>query len=280
MLPQWWGVNLWKRLLLDWTGDVVLTRNPIASNSETSREHAPVRLPARWLNRERVTRVDSRHEHSFVFETILTSEVLNRIDDFRNGSSIFARLEGEMLTLIVERTNEDISHPYNQPVKRTELWNQLSEFGRSLWGRVVSEPYELSRDFWSRQILGTLRPPGRVLIEMKLPSAGGQSAIASACLKHLGNAQSALDDLRLEEVAAHVHRALEETSKLDEVVKSRYGGLITQRLSEQRDALMEVAARPQPEPDASDGSLPPMTRSLAQHLLLSAWSLCGTYFAP
>lgn len=280
MQPDWWGTGIRRRLLLEWVGDLVLTREPIPRSSRQTRARTPMRLPTRWIDRERLTKVFSDRTYRFVFETVVPSEALTRIDAFREGGPLFARIEGQMFTLVLDEHFIRKSGESDPSERLLRAWNQLEDSSMSVWGEIYSEPFEIAKELWCSKILGTFRPPGRAVFEMIFPDLATSSDRAGRCIQYLKEAQASLDDHRPSEAARHVYRVIDVLSQLDESIRARHGEFIAKRLQQQRKELGAIANQERHGHKGADEAPPPISRSMAQHLLTSMWSLCAVYFAP
>lgn len=268
-----WGLAPRRAYVLFWDGRIAFYLEPVPVGSMPAA--LPVRmLPTRWTNRDSTARLFLPRETNFKFETDLPGNALQRLEEFRNGARLYARLEGKLVAAAqpegIEREAAEHSGVDSLGLLR-DLSDVMGEPGRRVHGTDIrSEPFELTRDFWCETVLGTLRPPGRVVLEFVAGPPSQEQATAAAA--HWREAQKALDHGRHEEVARLCARALEELNKLLDAIEVRYGRFGRDRLAEQikstKSLCDPVRHAERPHHDGLQVDLP-----LARHLLAVTASL-------
>lgn len=255
-------------LALDWVGRVVLSLVPGAPTN------APA-LVAAWVQREHVTRTFANDDLSLSFETPLPGDALDRVERFRDGGPLFAHVEGSFFVLQFE--GESSPRP---PLDRAvAVFNQLTQRKTALWTNLVrTEPFELTRDQWAAGVIPALRPPGRVVLEVRLPAVAGDEEIARRALGHIDAAQAAFDVNNTGETARLVYRAIDELLQLEHAVERRYGEFMRKRLSDQAKSIKSLCD-PERHGERPSGPTGAVDRPLAQHLLVTAKALASLYLA-
>jgi len=269
-----WGLHLRRGYVLFWDGRVAFYLEPVPANIMPGSDLPVKTLPARWTNRDAAARLFLPQETTFKFETELPGNALDRIEEFRNGARLYARLQGKLVAVAQPEGTERHLADQRDPDPLGLLRDLARVMGdpteRVHDTDIRTEPFELTRDFWCEKVLGTLRPPGRYVLEVAagVPSQD-QAAAATA---HWKEAQKAFDNGRHEETARLCARALEELNKLLDALEERYGKFGRERIAEQIKTTKSLcdpvrhAERPHHDGLRVDGPL-------ARHLLVVTASL-------
>jgi hypothetical protein len=258
--------------VVHWEGNVVFYKEPIASNQGMGPSFPRRALAARWTNRENAARVLRPDESTFTFVTELPGDALDRIESFRDGGRLFARLEG---TRFVVNRDPGFAVP-NQPKLPwlDDVADIMGRGNRPWTDNVWSEPFEL-REIWCTQVLATLRPPGRFVLDLQLPSASADGDTAKRALDHIANAKKTfIEGGRDGEVGRICYRALDELRKLADGVEARYGKFGRDRIIAQIKETKSLCD-PERHGDAPHHDDLEFDRTLAQHVLAVTSSIAG-----
>ncbi len=154
----------------------------------------------------------------------------------------------------------------------------FGDHSRTISQNVWSDSLELTRDAWSNDVLGVLRPHGRYIFEITVPLGTSNEEIAARAVAHISEAKRAFEDGRYRDVAKSCYPALEELQKLGDRVETRYGSFGKDRALEQIKALRSFCnpARHASKTDREDVSY---DRALGQHVLNSTISLASVFLA-
>lgn len=232
-------------------------------------------LPARWIQRrETPVRMWSQTSSNVKFETSLPSGALNRLDDFRDGGKLHARVEGTVNLLLLRDDSLVGLAPTEQ---LTRIWWDTANNNFVVSDDILSESFELSKERWCTEVLRTLRPPGHVVFEMTVPRLEALGDAAKRCLGHLDGAQAALDQDRIGDSVRLVYRALEELRHFNNEANAVYGDYRQKRLAEQAKSLRSLCNPERHASEVKDGGLEELPRRLANYLLIAARALCATY---
>lgn len=221
-------------------------------------------LTARWTNTER-PRLHVPGEAIFQFATDVPRDALDEVERFREGGPLFARFEGK-LALVFQKSE-------GQADWLGDLVRVLGDFHRSSSFDVCTDHLAL-RDDWCEEILTALRPPGRHLVEVCVPSAEASCERGQRALEHLRNAQRAFDDGRYADVLRAAYVVLDELVPLHNVASPRYGAFGHDRLREQMSETRKLCNPERHRTRDQFDSAPP-DRLLAQHVLTVTASSCG-----
>ncbi len=257
--------------VLDWVGRAVFYREPVAPNSKPGPQHPRMTLDANCRNWGRARQLRMPNPTSLVLVSEITSDALEKIERFRDSGRMYVRIEG-CLTVVVNESEND-GHPW-----LTDLQRLFGDRRRVPHVDVWSASFELTRDLWCDEILSTLQPPGRYVVEV-LPHGVTEREAAGHIMRHVSEAREALTDGRFEEVGRICYRALDELSRLGDAVRERYGKLGRERLADQIQSTKSLCnpSRHGNQP-AHDGFS--MSRALATHILAVTSSLAGVLLAP
>jgi hypothetical protein len=265
IVSDFYGVRSASGIIVRWHGNLAFYRESIPPNSMPGPQFERLTLAARWLNAEEAGRLMIPEEKMFRFATELPTGTLDRIETFRRGGRLFARVEGQLHLLYQE-------DGFNGP---PEQW--LATFTKAARdglpkADIHGASLELTRDVWNRDILGVLRPPGRCIMEIQVPSTAPASEVVESALRHVADAQTACDDARHEEVLRICYRALDRLGTLVEATSDRYGVFGKGRIAEQVKATKALC---NPERHAEDDRSTGFTtdRRLAMHVLAVTSSL-------
>ena len=261
---DFYGTNHAQIFLFRWDGRVRFYREPTQSKASLS-------LSAKWSNAS-AARLFSPGQQELHFTTELTPSALDRIEAFRGGGRIFARVEG--MLFLVHKSGHTGASASEWAV---ELAQMLGDSRRSLGSTIVSEPLELSRDVWCGEILSVLRPPGRLITEIALPTVSAEGETALRAINHLKEAQLAFDHGRWAETARVCYCALEELKKASNEVSQRYGEYAKARLLDQIKAIGATCNVERHSEEVHHDGLE-FDRALAAHVLASSWSVAGVFF--
>lgn len=267
---DFFGINMERILLAAWSGAVAFYREPIPGNSMPAPDpRRRIALPAEWVNRDKTTKLLAPQDVSFVFRTQLPGDALARLERFRDGERLYARVEGQFMRW-------SLGDP-NAAFDQVEAVLMAAREPRLiLWADVRSEPHELTRDEWGAHVLATLRPPGIVPLEVKLPTVESEAEPVKRALAHLDEAQRALDENKTDRVAHMAYRALDELKHLADRVQANRGEFIGKRLLEERKALASICD-PERHGERPSGPTGQVDRVLAQHILAAAKSLVAVF---
>ncbi len=261
---DFFGTNLARVFLSGWEGRVRFFREAAPSGKS-------ITLRAYWLNPDR-GRFFAPQEQVFHFATELPHAALDRIDEFRAAGRLFARLEGKMLLIQKMDSPDERGVDWTQEVARF-----LGDPQRVISTDIVSEFFEISRDAWCDEILGTLRTPGRHIIEVQAPAPSLANEGAAKVVSDLKEAQSAFDQGRWQEVARICYRALDELKGHVAAIEEHYGRHAKGRVLDQVKAIGSLC-NPVRHADAPEHDGLQFDRALAHHVLIAASSLAGLVF--
>lgn len=258
--------------LTRWDGVLAFYRNEVAEYQAGPKEGRVV-LPAVWQPGEHDVRLVARTNRLMTFRVECPGDALERLEGFRAGGRLYARLEGRFQHLSLGRMNGNGSDPIEG------LLHSLVNPQRVLWMDIKGEALEVSRDRWIAEVLNILRDPAHVVLEARLPVAHVDADAGKRALAELQEAQSEFDHGRFVPCAAAVYRALEAIqscgSRLD-----RYGAFGGRFIADQSKATRSAANECRRHDEAKLGREPtPIDRALALHLLLTAKSLLALTFA-
>lgn len=256
---------------LFWAGHVVFWRESIPAGNMPGPQTPRRTLPARWMNRDTAARFTVPQERRFEFATDLPGTALDRIEDFRGGGRLYARLEGKLAVILMEpsRQGGDVVVPM-----LSELGKTLVESGREHAAAICSDPKELSRDTWCDEVLAKLRPQGRHLLEVTVPIGAAAGDVAAAALLHQRAAQRSFDDGRYDEVVRACARALEHTSSLLDRAEATYGRSGRERIADQIKTTKSLCDPAFVAEKVNQGGHL-VDRALAHHVLIATSSLLG-----
>jgi hypothetical protein len=148
MATDIFGVRMNHGYVLNWEGSVGLYRQPDPPRSlRPSLQVARLGMQARWTNRHEAARLFIPTEKTFEFATDLPVEALDRVEAFRAGGRLFARLEGRVV--IVFREGNGGATPWFD-----DALALISSESRVPCCDVFSDSYELTRDVWGSGNLG------------------------------------------------------------------------------------------------------------------------------
>jgi hypothetical protein len=256
--------------IVHWEGNIVFSGDPVRSHHGQGLSTSRRTLPARWANRETSARVLRPDESKFEFVTELPGEALDRIESFRDGGRLFARLEGKLF--IVSRNPGHRDQP--QMPWLDDVVDIMGRGNRPWSDDVRSEPFEL-REVWCSQVLGTLRPPGRFVLDLQVPTASPEGEVAQRALAHLDEAKKTFTEGGREgEVGRVCYRALDELRKLVDRVEPRYGRFARDRIAGQIKETQSIC-NPERHGDRPEHDDLTFDRALAQHVLAVTSSIAG-----
>ncbi len=252
-----------------------------------------LRLLARWTNRCTAARFSMPGSINFTFATDLPSGVLDRIEDFRDGRRLHARLEGNLFVLYKTAINDTKT---DQEPWIDYACNLADNNNRQqLCTKVSSDSMELTHHLWCKEILEILRPPGHEILEVRLPSEPTNEEKAQRALNHLKEAQSAFDEGRYAETARLLYMASEALNELEDYINARfnarYASVIIKSIRDQKKSVRTICnlERHNQKQDSSvevpnteqDDNLKvkgdKIDRPMAHHLLISMKSLAAIY---
>jgi hypothetical protein len=256
---------------LFWEGHVVFWRESVPAGSMPGPQTPRMTLPARWMNRDTAARFTAPQERRFEFAADLPGTALDRIEDFRGGGRLYARLEGKLAVIFVEppRQGGDLVGPM-----LLELGRTLVDSGREHAATVCSDPKELSRDTWCDEVLAKLRPQGRHVLEVTVPIGAAAGDAAAAALQHQRAAQRSFDGGRYDEAVRDCARALEHTTSLLDRAEASYGRSGRERIADQIKTTKSLCD-PAPLAEKVNQGRHRVDRALAHHVLIATSSLLG-----
>ncbi len=264
------GTWLDKAFAFGWCGVVAFDRKALQGGSIPGPNHPRLVLNARWLNQMQAARMNIPGTVRFEFTTELPAGVLDRIERFREAGRLFARVEGDLLFTYRDGHNPrpEGSAPWLSQAVETLSANS------SIGDRVITDAYELTRDFWCEEVLHKLKPPGHHVIEIQIPTVDPANSTATRVLRYLDEAQRSFNEGRWAEVARVCYRALEEFRSVMDPAKQAYGEYACGQLLAQ---AKEVRSLCNPERHAERGEHDGLEfdRNLALHVLVSTQSLAG-----
>jgi hypothetical protein len=268
---DFFGSRIDRAFVIHWEGAIAFYRHAVPKGADMGSQTAKLSLVARWTNRERSARLHTPTEATFEFVTEIPGEALDRIEHFRDGGRLHARLEGKLFVIQEERESKKTGHrPWIDDALRL-----MADYDRMPCVDLRSESFELTRDTWCTEILATLRPPGRFVVDVRVPIGQAHEDGAKRALDHIRDAQKTLDEGgRDGEVGRICYRALDELRKLVDGVEERYGKFGKERLIAQ---IKETKSLCDPE---RHGESPhhddlKFDRPLAQHVLAVTSSIAG-----
>jgi hypothetical protein len=203
----------------------------------------------------------------FEFATDIPSEALDRIEEFRSSARLYARIEGALT--LVHRSQQSGPGGWYEGLAAL-----MGDFNRVPAAEIRTEPLELTRDYWCRDVLAVLRPPGHHVIEVAIAQPLAKSKVGESALTHLAEAQHAFDEGRFAEVARVAYRALDELQPILDRVGDRYGAFGRDRIREESKALRSLC-NPERHGEQSQHDGLSFDRVLALHVLVGAKNLVG-----
>lgn len=267
-----WRVRLvaeWDRpqaelFILDWDGDIAFCTERVDPCSSSGRGPR-LTLPARWLKHDRLPHVRASSETTCVFATALPRDALDRIESLRDGGRLFARLEG-WVTIV--RRREAVN-----PSGWLQGFVALAGDRQERRPMIRTESFELTRDLWCTEVLATLRPPGRHVVEIACPAPTAGSGNQSVTVL-LAKAQRAFATHQTEETLRLAYLVLEELRPSYDKLHGRYGKLIRDRVEADLKALMAIcnAERHSGKPEYVDCKT---DYKLAQYVLIGTQNLAA-----
>ena len=265
------GVATQRVFIPKWNARMVFHKNEMTPVTMPPRGPEVLELRAIWSSDVRDSRWFSRIDRNVEFRTELAGDAVERIERFRCGGPLFVRLESQAQVLVLPQGDaaeiaSAIATAYTDP-------------GRVIWVDVLSESLD-ARDIWLRNVIAVLRPPGRVLLEVAVPSCITDEPNAHRALAALEKADSEFSIGRYEEVANHVYKALEALQPLLHLVSSASGDMVRGRIKDQGSALAGIANEVRHDEAKLKRAVAKVDRALAQHLLISAKSLAAVIMRP
>ena len=249
---------------LFWEGQVTFWRESVPAGSMPGPQTPRKSLPARWANRDKSARFTVPNEHHFEFATDLPGDALEKIEAFREGGRLYARIEGTLGVVLVEpRKGEELVG-----AMLMDLGRVLVDSSRAHTAQVRTDPKELSRDSWCDDVLGKLRPQGRHVVEVTVPIGSIFGDAAAAALEHQRAAQRHFDAGRYEETVHVCARALDQTSGLLDKIQTNYGNRGRESVAQQIEAIRSVCDPALPAQRSPHGALR-VDRALAQYVLIA-----------
>jgi len=205
-------------------------------------------LHARWVDCARLTDFYLASSHKLRLETDLPRDALDRIERLRSGGPLFARVQG---VLVVHMPSGPPAHV-----------------------SVETAPVAL-RDLWIGQVLATLRPPGRMLLELSIPPAPSDEKAASV-LARITEAQRLFDHGEYDSSIREAYVALEALLLQTHKSLGRFEG---GELGKQINSLKTIANATRHTEQERHGGFR-AGRDWAAHFLVTARSLCAVVFRP
>lgn len=231
-------------------------------------------LPAKWRWPSVLNSVSFRSGPTvrFIeFDAPISREALARLDEFREGGSLHARIEGSVQVLspkVPERGEASGTSP---------LWihgvgDLLSSDPGPAPIALTTETFELHPAKWSDLVLCKLRPPGHFVLEVNASSATG---VGEEVLEKYQKARAAFDEGRWDETARLVYIALEGMKA--QVANIERAQFVKDQLINRIKAVNALCNRERHR-DRSDEEPLRFDRSLAQDALMSAASLMALLY--
>lgn len=252
-----------------WDGRVVFS---VTAHGGHGPPEGRLALVARWTNRNDSGRFQVPRETLFEFATDLPGDALDRIESFRDGGRLYARLEGRLFVIYRDE------HVPKSSTTRPWVDDAVALLGQSQrtpCADVSSEVRELTRDVWCTEVLATLRPPGRFVFDVRVPIGDADEEGAKRALAHLAEAQKTFDEGgRDGEVGRICYRALDELRRLADHTEKRYGMFGRDRLIAQIKETKSLCD-PERHGDSPHHDDLKFDRPLAQHVLVVTSSIAG-----
>ncbi len=232
--------------LFDWEGDIAFYRDPLPPRSlgptlNPNRMSLAVRWEAPVRDATNKCKSIECHPINTFCTTDVDTRILEQLEAFRSGRSLYARVEGRINLL------------YSSQVTR-----QFQDPSVSLREIIASESFELPLTQWSEEILPRLLPPGKFVVELDCSEELG----GTASRDRVNRARRAYYDSRFDDMVAELYKVFEavlppapvdEGDRLRRTLKNVYKGV---------KELLNLYRHHNPE-------VPPLTRPLARYLLLA-----------
>ncbi len=265
-----YGANSADGLLLsDWIGSVELFKRSITGQDPAGGADARLELRAEWRGQASGHRrsISGGSSIDHVFLTELPGLALDHVEAFREGALLHAQLGGEFTGLPLGNERHT---PHGAP-QRLKLEQSLAGTGNMNTARVTSRgSLELGR--WPTEVLSTLRPEDRLLVEIVLPAAEFEDPIVGTMLKQ---ARRDFDDGGYPEVSRKlfvvIERLMTHSSQLDGPYGEAMARLIKGMLKGVRGVTNGERHGREPDP------LEKTDRRLAQAALAAVQGLCAVY---
>lgn len=267
---DFFGTHYQLAYALFWDGQVVFWREPFPPGNTPGPQTPRKNLAARWVNRDVSARMTVPNPRRFEFASDLPGDALDRLDDFREGGRLFARVEGKLVLVIAEPSREGQGSVVNDML--FDLGQLMTSSNRLHSTAICTDPKELSRDTWGDAILAKLRPQGRHVLEVTIPIGSTAGDVAAVALQQQRAAQRAFDEGRYEETMRACAHVLDQINLLLNRADAAYGKLGLAHIGSQIVAAKSLCdAAHLAGKSGGDGVR--ADRTLAHHVLIVTSSL-------
>jgi hypothetical protein len=259
--------------LQGWKGVVALYHEPVRTGSLPGPGPGKLTLAATWESEHEHSQMFSNSTATMRFRTALPGDALDRIEQFRAGGRLFARLEGKLRFFALGPIDADAR-------TRIEALLACYDVGRkSIWNDLWGDSLELTRDLWTGTVLPVLRPPGRVVLEAALPKVESDQEAARRAFAYIAKAQASFDEGRYEPVGAAIYKALEALQTLFAHTDAAYGPTIRGFVKTEVGALSALANEVRHDEAKMKRPTSDIDRTLALHLLTATKSVAAVILA-
>lgn len=178
----------------DWVGDIAFYREPLGTGALGPYPNPNRKsLSARWEVpiRSLVSRSKTIECHPVALHlsTDLDTHALERLESFRAGGRLYARVEGRINLLYSSMTDRQLKDP-----------------SVSLRETIASESYELPPHQWCEEILPSLLPPGKLLVEIDCSGELDSEPMN----ERFARARRAYYDGRFDDMVAELYKVFEQ----------------------------------------------------------------------
>lgn len=256
-----WGAGSQRRrlLLMGFEGRLALYSEPVPGSAMPGPK-TPERfvLGAEWVDRAGSSWLWTHQSNPLKFESVLPAGAVDRLEEFRAGRRLWARVEGKFFYGI---DCDEVPHHQGRTIQLTS---------QDPWLDYRTEPFELNQHDWGTA-LAVLRPPGFTMIELHLPQGAAARNLAAAT-GYLEQAQTHFDAGQWADCLEDLFKCGEALLHERKALEALYDAGLTNLLQHQVSALKGVSneARHHPVSDKLD-------RPLALHLLVSTQSALAIY---
>lgn len=229
-------------------------------------------LPATWLKSPTALRHEPKSEKLLDFEVPMSKDAFLRLEEYRAGEVLFARIEGQVQ--LITRSN-----PGPQATSETVLWlDGLQTDLASPDGPPIrdlrSECFEFHQERWSRDVRSILHPPGSFFFEFTVPESNDFEGVKDVIV-NMEKARKAFVGGNYSDVLKAVLEALKAMAPEGHRIEERYGDAMRKLFDERLEGLKQMCDVTPPKGLSTRKTI---DRTLAHHVFADASSLMGFVF--
>jgi len=258
-------------VVLGFQGDLVFDVTPMPEG-QTGPKIGKHKLPLRWMCSERSVTVKPSQSKKFEFTAPLSRDALGRLEAFRDGGKLFARVHGEFRVAYAMRANAGVPDAWLDNLKAV-----IHESGGPAVEGMLTKCSQYNSESWNDNVVSVLKPPGNFVVEFTVLQVD-DSGEAADVVASLEKAKKALNGSKHPDFVKELLRTLKLLEAELHRVEERHGEWARSQVEARLTALATLCSSLTEKTALNEPKMKNWDRNLSRHVFADTASLVGFLF--